>query len=310
MRKSYEKYRINLYDEIKTNNLKDVSSFLDKIEKYNNFDVNELRLKNSIYENIEENLFKEFPILRKENYKSVNIDEIYNSHVEKIISELRKSRELIITEYDFDSFISNHNEERSILYFEIPTTIYEKITKFLSKKKTEINNTFDDLEIKSSTVKTKLTKVEYKQNGTSSKRSKIEKSSLEYELKTRQNEKSGELAEKIAFNELSKFYDNLIWHSKYSNKPSGRNNPPIGVVCDMWYYDKEKDVYIYFEIKSSINEFEMSINEYESMKENQDNYEVVLVNTTTHEISRHKYSELENLKEVNGYRFKFKQEKI
>ena len=210
----------------------------------------------------------------------------------------------------FDNFILHHNEERSILYFEIPTTIYEKITKFLSKKKTEINNTFDDLEIKSSTVKTKLTKLEYKQNGTSSKRGKIEKSSLEYELKTRQNEKSGELAEKIAFNELSKFYDNLIWHSKYSNKPSGRNNPPSGVVCDMWYYDKEKDVYIYFEIKSSINEFEMSINEYESMKENQDNYEVVLVNTTTHEISRHKYSELENLKEVNGYRFKFKQEKI
>lgn len=291
-------------NEIKTNNLKDVSSFLDKIEKYKNFDVNELRLKNSIYENIEENLFKKFPILRKENYKSVNIDEIYNSHVEKIISKLN------IEMSKFDNFILHHNEERSILYFEIPTTIYEKITKFLSKKKTEINNTFDDLEIKSSTVKTKLTKLEYKQNGTSSKRGKIEKSSLEYELKTRQNEKSGELAEKIAFNELSKFYDNLIWHSKYSNKPSGRNNPPSGVVCDMWYYDKEKDVYIYFEIKSSINEFEMSINEYESMKENQDNYEVVLVNTTTHEISRHKYSELENLKEVNGYRFKFKQEKI
>ena len=46
------------------------------------------------------------------------------------------------------------------------------------------------------------------------------------------------------------------------------------------------------------------------MKENQDNYEVVLVNINTGEISRHKYSELENLKEVNGYRFKFKQEKI
>lgn len=304
MRKSYEKYRINLYDEIKTNNLKDVSSFLDKIEKYNNFDVNELRLKNSIYENIEENLIRKFPILKKENYKSVNIDEIYNSHVEKIISKLN------IEMSKFDNFILHHNEERSILYFEIPTIIYEKITKFLSKKKTEINNTFDDLEIKSSTVKTKLTKLEYKQNGTSSKRGKIEKSSLEYELKTRQNEKSGELAEKIAFNELSKFYDNLIWHSKYSNKPSGRNNPPKGIVCDMWCYDLESEEYIYFEIKSSINEFEMSINEYKSMEENQDNYEVVLVNINTGEISRHKYSELENLKEVNGYRFKFKQEKI
>ena len=65
----------------------------------------------------------------------------------------------------------------------------------------------------------------------------------------------------------------------------------------------------FFEVKSSISEFEMTINEYKSMERNKENYEVVLVNRETREISRHKYSEIEELKQVNSYRFRFKQEK-
>ena len=53
----------------------------------------------------------------------------------------------------------------------------------------------------------------------------------------------------------------------------------------------------------------MTINEYKSMERNKDNYEVVLVNRDTREISRHKYSEIEELKQINSYKFRFKQEK-
>lgn len=89
--------------------------------------------------------------------------------------------------------------------------------------------------------------------------------------------------------------------------PADRNTPPPGgVICDMW--DQASNTY--FEVKSATKEFEMSINEYESMKNNQDNYEVVLVNTNTREISRHTFAELDEFKQISGYKFIFEQEKL
>lgn len=74
-------------------------------------------------------------------------------------------------------------------------------------------------------------------------------------------------AEEIAYNELQKTFKSLIWHSKYSPIPADRKKlPPDGVVCDMWNIDSIKGN-TYFEIKSSTTEFEMTINEYESMKQ-------------------------------------------
>lgn len=62
-----------------------------------------------------------------------------------------------------------------------------------------------------------------------------------------------------------------------------------------------------FEIKSSINEFEMSINEYNSMKNFPNDYEVVLVDIKNNTISRHTFKELEPLKQISKYFFVFKQ---
>ena len=84
--------------------------------------------------------------------------------------------------------------------------------------------------------------------------------------------------------------------------------PPSNVVCDMWVHSNDRN--IYFEIKSSTTEFEMSINEYESMKNNKENYFVVLVNRDTKEISKHKFDELDSFKEPSKYKFTFKQIEI
>ena len=76
----------------------------------------------------------------------------------------------------------------------------------------------------------------------------------------------------------------------------------------MWVHSNDGN--IYFEIKSSTTEFEMSINEYESMKNNKENYFVVLVNRDTKEISKHKFDELDSFKEPSKYKFTFKQIEI
>ena len=77
----------------------------------------------------------------------------------------------------------------------------------------------------------------------------------------------------------------------------------------MWNSDPGKGN-LYFEVKSSTTEFELSINEYKSMENNKDNYEVILVNRDTQEISRHKFEELEDFKQVSSYKFVFEQEKL
>lgn len=88
--------------------------------------------------------------------------------------------------------------------------------------------------------------------------------------------------------------------------PADKNDAPVGVTCDMWNID-EYGKKTYFEIKSSINEFEMSIHEYNSMKNFQNDYEVVLVDVKNNTISRHRFKELEPLKQISKYSFVFKQ---
>ena len=53
----------------------------------------------------------------------------------------------------------------------------------------------------------------------------------------------------------------------------------------------------------------MSISEYNSMLNHPDSYEVILVNRDTKKISRHKFDELDGLKQVSSYIFKFKQKR-
>ena len=82
--------------------------------------------------------------------------------------------------------------------------------------------------------------------------------------------------------------------------------PPNGIICDMWNFDS-KNGNLYFEVKSAETEFEMTKNEYDSMKRNKNNYFVVLVNLKTYKISCHKFEEIDSLKEISGYRFIFRQ---
>lgn len=74
----------------------------------------------------------------------------------------------------------------------------------------------------------------------------------------------------------------------------------------MWNIDSN-NVKTYFEIKSATTEFEMSINEYNSMEAVSDSYYVVLVDIATQQISKHKFNELQNLKQISKYRFCFTQ---
>lgn len=306
MNSKYEIYKLKLYRETKDNQ-KDFSHFLEKLEFYKNFDTSEFKFENSIKTDLTTMLLNNFLELNNIcKTEEENPDDIYNKNVEKIISEVNISKD------DFDYFIQHHKEEKSILYFEIPETIFKEIKSFLSEDKnvSDKNIESETAPIKSSTVQTKLKKTNASQHGLFTREGRTEKSKKDYENRNAQNENAGKAAEEIAYYELKKTYTNLIWHSKYSKKPSDRNNPPPnGIVCDMWNFDPENGN-SYFEVKSATTEFEMTVNEYESMKNNKQNFEVVLVNKDTQEISRHKFVELEEFKQVNGYKFKFEQEKI
>ena len=70
----------------------------------------------------------------------------------------------------------------------------------------------------------------------------------------------------------------------------------------MWNKDPKK----YFEVKSfEYNEFIMTAHEYESIRNNQACYEVVLVKGS--KISRRTFSDLDGKEEVNEYIFKLKE---
>lgn len=306
MNSDVRKYRNNLYEDIKAKKT-GFSNFLEKVESFKNYDTSKFCLDNTVSIDLEEILYKQFPELKQNTKISITPDEIYNSNIKKIISKLKISND------DFDYFIQNHKEEKSILYFEIPESILKQIKDFLSTsnnnaEEEKSKNPSDNMNTK--TVQTKLKKSQKSLTESATSSGITEKSKKDYEKRSSLNDNAGKLAEEIAYYELKKTYKNLVWHSKNSQIPADRNNPPPnGIICDMWNSDSEKGN-LYFEVKSSITEFELSINEYKSMESNKDNYVVILVNRDTQEISHHKFEELEEFKQVNSYIYKFEQEKM
>lgn len=301
--KQYEKLKNSKFDIYKAclfNSLKDKDSnqkseFLKKLEDYRNRTINKSSLENSIYFDLNKKLRTDFPVILIQPIES-NIDEKYTENVNKLVTEFN------ITYDDFDYIIQNHDDLKSRLYFEISDELKELISKDIDNT-TNIKSKEVHVPQETKTEKTKLVDLTTKKSHLESK-DKVEKSSKDYEHHNKHNEQAGKTAEEIAYNELRKTYPKLIWHSKNSKIPADRNNPPSNVVCDMWNRGEEN---LYFEIKSAVDEFQMSIEEYNSMKENQDTYEVVLVNRENGSISRHKFCELDKFKRINEYLFQFKQ---
>lgn len=277
------------------------------METYNRFRTSELdKVKNSISQSIEE-IFeqfiqKNFNCLYFDNLTEVDIDKIYDNNYKLCINELNADID------DFGYFIENNQDLKSMLYFRIPDDLYERYNNYIineSNKKSDETNT-ERKDIQTSTKNTQLISRNNNNYNYNDNKIKSEYSQKHYDIKSENNEKTGKTAEEIAYNGLKKDFPNIIWHSKNSKIPSDRNKAPVGVTCDMWNIDSSGKK-TYFEIKSSINEFTMSINEYNSMKTFKDDYEVVLVDVKTQTITRHKFSELDPLKQVSQYAFYFEQ---
>ena len=205
--------------------------------------------------------------------KVINLDEKYNNNYSTYIN--RKD----ITKDEFDYYIDGNKEIKSLLYFD---RTEEVIQEFLNSiNSVEDSNVLSDNSLKNNINETKTIITELAANSTSKETRRSSNYNGELgDKKTREinetNENAGREAEYIAYTELKKHYPDLIWHSKYSNIPADKNKlPPNNVVCDMW--SRSNELNVYFEVKSSISEFEMTINEYNSMKENKNNYFVVLV---------------------------------
>lgn len=280
-------------------------TFLEKIDRYKDYQFEISEIPNSVQVDIEKESKKRFPELSVSITDEIDIDGLYDNNVEELVTVAA------ITIDDFDYYIRGHQKVSSLLYFGIPSRLREDILKFVTKENdVDLNGEKSGISIEgTSTVQTILEpsnsvsrKGKNTRNGERSKR--------DYDNRNSANDDAGETAEQIAYAELTQNQKlNVIWNSKYSSKYSDRNKqPPNGIVCDMWVHDPENGN-MYFEVKSSITEFEISINEYNSMLDNPDSYEVVLVNRDTKEISRHKFDELDGLKQASSYLFKFKQKR-
>ena len=322
MNDNLKKYKSNLYNHIKNNNLEEAKKYLKLFDEYKNCDHSSFNFNNSISVSLIDLVYSKFPILNEKYQEVIEPDNIYNENVKTVCSKLG------ISTADFDFFIQhNSNKYNSILYFTIPNSIYSDIPEFLKSKKEASHNAptnpkdgnnnnpnSNDTSTENTTLHENPTKPNKSNSGGhhggNGGRGSREHSIFDYSNQNDANDKNGKEAEKIAFDELSKTYKDLIWHSKYSEKLADRNNlPPDGIVCDMWNFDP-KAGNLYFEIKSAINEFEMTINEYKSMMKHKENYEVVLVDISRRTISRHKFDELDQFKQIDSYKFTFVQEKL
>lgn len=300
-----EKYRISCFNFLKDKTIIEKQKYLSMAREFDNYDFSDIEFNNSIVFSFDEILKVKFPLFDTNASNLKNLDEIYNENHRKCINKDNVNQE------DFDCYIEDNIKIKSLLYFDD----FEYVTNsFIDQEKvkneridvSKYDNSMENDNCKTKTIKTILVaqenrceKVrEYIHNGEMGIRKSIELSES--------NEKAGKEAENIAYLELKKEYPNLIWHSKYSQYPADKNKlPPNNIVCDMWSCSDLKCKY--FEIKSSITEFEMTINEYESMKKNQNDYFVVLVNRESKEISKHQFFELDSLKEPSKYKFIFKQ---
>lgn len=281
------------------NNLCEQKNFLSMLNGFNSYDFSDANICNSVNYNPKEILETKYPLLKNVEEDNIDIDKIYNEHYDTCVNTVEINKE------EFDYYIENNIQEKSLLYFDDYKNVIDKVKKLKSTVENKQTNNSDKDNYETTTINTELIPTS-KTNA--DRHFKGEMSKKETEEVTNNREKSGKTAEEIAYKELKKEYNDLIWISKYSNNQADKNNlPPNGIVCDMWRYSADGN--LYFEIKSAIDEFEMSINEYESMKSNQNNYYVVLVNRETKEISLHKFDEIDPLKEASKYCFKFKQVK-
>lgn len=300
------------YKELQTDNFKKAYYLFarqnpDKQENYleicNNFRCYELKnVKNSVYEKVEtlfnDMIKNEFDDVDIKSDYAINPNDTYETNYNYCLQKFNIKRE------EFDFIIRQNQKLRSSLYFDISTELGILCEEFVKKEDNEQVGIIDDNERQTSIVERELKK--RKTIFSNVHRVKSEQSQEGYKRRNETNEKIGELAENIAYNELKKEknYPNIIWHSKYSKKPADKNNAPKDVVCDMWNVDENGNK-TYFEVKSSINEFEMSLAEYNSMKNFPNEYKVVLVDVKNNTISLHNFEELDGLKQVGGYIFKF-----
>lgn len=303
-------YRINCYC-FAVNNVESRRTFLEDCEEFRCYDIAISGLENKVCINFDKILKSRFtkydPTV---TYLETDIDKIYTSNYHSVIQRSGLTRD------ELDLYLQNKPCVKSILYFEVSENLVEDFKTFCinERKKTEDSIQQDesndnDSGMKTSTVETTLSPDDtdnYARGG--DHRVKSEKSKKGYENETANKEKAGKKAEQIAYTELKKDYPKLIWHSKNSDVPADKNKGPVDIVCDMWNIDSN-NVKTYFEIKSATTEFEMSINEYNSMLSVPKEYIVVLVNIATGEISKHYLDELNGLKQVSKYKFCFTQEK-
>lgn len=302
-----ERYRISCYRNAQINTRLQ-ESFLDDCNAFRCYSLDVDSIENTVnisYEEILKNKFDKFnPTI---DVSGIHIDDTYNANYERIIKDCGRTRD------ELDLYLQTKPTVKSVLYFRVPENIREDIDNFIGQEISKESDTLPNEVLDgngngetTATVVTALMPTTAAPNSTP--HVKAEKSRKQYEREAFNKENSGKRAEQIAYAELKKTYPNLIWHSKNSDIPADKNNGPIGIVCDMWNIDADK-VKTYFEIKSATTEFEMSINEYTSMEAAPNDYEVVLVDIATKQISRHKLNELKDLKQVSKYRFCFTQTK-
>lgn len=295
----FENFEKSLYVLLK-DKIDKQNEFLNICNHYKCFQIK--NIENSVNINIE-NLYNEFLKNNFDNIKftsqeDIDIKKIYNDNYKICIEDIATN------EKDFDFFLEKNQNIKSLLYFCVPYNIKHLFDEFDSEvNKKENPNTIQE-EYQTKTINTTLQERNIFNNINS--KIKSEASQKQYEKQTENNERIGKTAEEIAYLELKKSFPNIKWHSKNSLSPADKNDAPVGVTCDMWNID-EYGKKTYFEIKSSINEFEMSINEYNSMKNFQNDYEVILVDVKNYTISRHQFKELEPLKQISKYSFVFKQ---
>lgn len=225
--------------------------------------------------------------------------QIYEDNFNKILREMD-----FVTKDDLEDFLSNQIEYRSLLYFEIPEDIEQLLKDYLKKEEKKDSPQISD-DGPTGTQKLILNPVSSESShGNQHKNPKTRKF---FKRKTEKNADIGKAAERLAYKELHKKYgDKLIWHSENSDIQSDKDNPPIdGIVCDMWVQNSSEGEK-YFEVKSLSYSFEMSIKEYESMESHKENYFVILADMSKRKISYHKYEDIDKLKSISSYIFKFK----
>ena len=292
----WNEYEKRLYSYAENKGLEAQKLFLSKKNELRNYLPGKDVFQNSVYENIENVLIKNFQEL-KTTPVNFDIDEKYKKNALYIKTSAH------ISDDEFDDFIQRNSYYNSLLYFTIHEEIIHDIKKYkneLENNKKEDTNTSDNLKDMETHTVTRSFEARVKEKQTGRRR---KESAISFELSDKQKKKAGKEAEKIAYLELKKTYPDLIWHSENSENPADRNNePPHNIVCDMW---NRGEINTYFEIKSATNEFIMSINEYNSMKENHENYIIILVDITKKEISMHKFNEIDHYKKINDYKFEF-----